>query len=145
MSEDKATLKLQVEKELREKIEATAEKEGLSVSAWVRRTLLCHFDAQDNPKKAEAPTVAPVISMSPQAQTQLAAEAIHAAQAPLNLHACAYLNPEPPQGFMRNECEGTCDSPRQRGHRCTWPSNVASNCSAYRPKKFEFKVGGQKF
>ena len=138
-SEDKAILKLQIEKELREKIETTAEKEGLSVSAWVRRTILCHFsslEAADIVKKMidsqhpTPPTPPPAIAAQPKP-----------AQNMPNNHPCTFLNPTVPPQWRAQECQGVCQNPSQSGRVCFWASNVARQCQSFRPKRVEQKMG----
>lgn len=49
-------------------------------------------------------------------------------------HACIYLVKGSTPHFRDTECEGTCTSPKQNGRVCFWPSQVARNCDAYRPR-----------
>lgn len=49
-------------------------------------------------------------------------------------HACVYLVKGGSAHFRDVECEGTCTSPKQNGRVCFWPSQVARNCDAYRPR-----------
>jgi hypothetical protein len=137
-----------------EMFRAWVERNGDSMSGWVRKVLLQEVPAEMRSHYlGEDP-----VEASPQAPRTLVEKVVETAQAivtpkpaprplePLEelkaaprekLHTCMYLKAYYMQPWGPNDCQGTCSSPRQTGKPCHWPAGTAASCPAFRP----FRMG----
>lgn len=161
MSDKRVPLKILVEKELRERVEQAAGQEGITMTAWVTRTLNASlapvagpvvlpaghvameaaFDALDAPEKPNYPGVIPMPpqAASPMAEAPVMAPSINApappvtSAAPFNGHSCIHLQPTTTLQQTREQIQGTCGV--QNGRVCHWASHVAKNCDKFRSRR----------
>lgn len=161
MDDKRVSLKVLVERELRDRVEQAAKAEGITMAAWVGRTLNASlvpvagpvapqagveameaaFDSLDGAQVASYPGVMPLppVAAAPMAEAPVMAPSIFAPQAPVttaaafNGHACAHLTPGGTAQYTRDQIQGTCSA--QGGRVCHWASHVAKNCPVFRPRR----------
>jgi hypothetical protein len=160
MAEKRVSLKVLVDRNLRDRVEEAAEREGLAVEAWVVRTLSASltpapvpavptpvqeamdaaFATLDAPDVPNYPGVMPMPPVAaPIAEAAVVAPSIHApapmetTAAPFSGHACVHLIPGRTAQYSRDQIQGTCGV--QGGRVCHWASHVAKNCDKFRSRR----------
>jgi hypothetical protein len=160
MADKRVSLKVLVEKDLRNRVGEAAEHEGLTVEAWIVRTLSASlaptpvpmvatpaqvameaaFDSLDTPGEPSYPGVMPMppAPAAPIAEAAVPAPSINATPqittaAPYIGHSCIHLQPGRTAQYTREQIQGTCMV--QGGRVCHWASHVAKNCDKFRARR----------
>lgn len=162
MSDDKVMLKIQMEKDLRGRVEAASEREGMTMSAWVRKAVLQALPAvvEQNPTVSAANGAMeaafetldqrmgesdyPAVMPLPPAPMQPTAPIAEKVQPKVSVNAV----PKPPVGAAAgHSCanyqetkgmsyaagiQGTCAA--QGGRVCHWASHTARECPAFKAR-----------
>lgn len=144
-------LTFRVSPEERELVEFWAERNGTTVSEWLR-DLVTQAIPTNERRKFEAryqlgeamdfadqlmeeesgPKLLPMLSTEDEDEPQSKPTIL---RVPKN-HICAWLDDETfPAYFSATTCFGTCDHKQQRGRPCFWPSQTAHQCSWFRNAK----------
>lgn len=160
MAKKRVSLKVLVEADLNNRVKAAAEHEGLTVEAWVTRTLSASlaptpgplvatpgqvameaaFDSLDVPSAPYYPGVMPMPPVAaPIAEAVTPPPSVTAAPlittaAPFIGHSCMHLQVGGRNAqFTREQIQGTCAV--QGGRVCHWASHVAKNCDKFRSRR----------
>lgn len=148
------TVKIQLSEELLALYNHLANREGLSLDEWVRKSLnsavpraelrrlergalhaagleLANIQLDEDERLTSS-----VVSYDERPATRKALPVVHG-------HPCAHLLPKYPMGYTPRDCQGTCSSTQDgfRGRVCQWASTVANNCAAFEPKPRDVRPG----
>lgn len=155
-ADDKITLTIKMEKDIKDRIEEAAKLEGETMTAWARKVLLnalprrkddpqgaavveAAFDALN--KSEEEGTPLGVMPLPPAPKMEMPPPpppGVHVVQptdAFIGGHPCVYLLPVTTGQYTRDQCQGQCQHTNQQGRVCFWASQVSKECPLFRPKK----------
>lgn len=148
------TLTITVSEELHALYRHVAEREGLTLDAWARKSLNRAIPKPELRRLEQGALYA--IGLD-QANAQLdenerlmSSIVTNEEHPPIRKslpvthgHPCSYLLPEYPRGYSSRDCQGMCSSTKDgyRGRVCQWASTVANNCPAFEPKPRDVRPG----
>jgi len=161
MAKKRVSLKVLVEADLNNRVEEAAKHEGMTVEAWVTRTLSASlaptptpiaappgqaameaaFDSLDAPSAPYYPGVMPMPPVAaPIAEAVTPPPSINAPPPATTTaaqyigHSCMHLQVGGRNAqFTRDQIQGLCGV--QGGRVCHWASHVAKNCDKFRSRR----------
>jgi hypothetical protein len=121
--------------------ETQATRNGLELSAWVRKALRASIPPAELRRFTESTAKSPVIEAAFRAMDGLALVAPTPERRSSKVlkvsqqHSCEFFDATLPPNRTAVNCKGTCRSPRQSGRPCSWPAAAAINCTAFQSKR----------
>lgn len=122
--------------------ETDADRSGLSLEEWIRRTLNVGVSRETRvhlTKGREGLDRALNAAYSALGEENDGPPRIVRMPTPpaVSGHPCKNLNPQIPANFTANECQGSCTSkkPGFSGRPCYWSALAAKGCDGFEPKR----------
>jgi hypothetical protein len=142
----KPSISFRVSAEEKALVEFWAERNGTTVSEWLRDTVARAIPTEERRKFEVRYQIGEALDFSDQIEDSEASVPLlprHEEEEPepehLHLprnHNCGNLDDSTfPKFFSGATCYGTCDHRYQRGRPCFWPTQTAHQCDHFRPAK----------
>lgn len=123
--------------------EIDAQRSGLSLEEWIRRTLNAGVSRETKVHLAKGreglgkALDAAYSSLDDENDGSLPRIVRMPTPPAISGHPCRNLNPQIPSNYTANECQGTCTSKTVgfAGRPCFWAALAAKGCDAFEPKR----------